>query len=311
MPARSGSSARPPILLGVDVGGSHTAAVLADGNGTILARAEGVGAAMRPGAAEATAAVVAEVAGRAARLAGATLPADRAVVGAAGAGRAAERAELRARLAARGLARHLEVMTDGEIALVAAFGETPGILVSAGTGSIAYARDRRGVLHRAGGHGWQLGDEGSGYWIGRQALAAAARAQDRHPEGRALLAGLLKFLGLEDFAGLIRWAASATPAQVAGLAPCVLDAARDGEPDARRILADAAEALGDLVTSLVTRFPSDVPVAVAVGGALLQPASPLRSALRELLPGRDPRLRWSDAAADGPLGAVRLAAGLR
>ena len=103
-------STAPSILLGVDAGGSHTTAAIARPDLTVLGRADGPGTPLRPGAAAATAATIAEVATRAARAAGIPLPADRAVVGAAGAGRAFERRELRDAIAAHGLARLLEVV---------------------------------------------------------------------------------------------------------------------------------------------------------------------------------------------------------
>jgi N-acetylglucosamine kinase-like BadF-type ATPase len=254
---------------------------------------------------------VAEVVRQAAHSAAVTLPVDRGVIGCAGAGRALEQHELRRGLAEHGLARRLEVTTDGEIALVAAFGVGPGILVSAGTGSIAYARDGHGQLHRAGGYGWQLGDEGGGYWIGRQALAAAARAHDHPGDHTTLLTRLLSDLGLHQFDDLVRWAASATPAQVAALAPHVLDAAKHGAADAQHIVTVAARELGDLAQGLVAGFPSDAPVPIAVGGALLRSGSPLRVAVRANLERAGPQLRWTDAVVDGPLGALRLAADLR
>ncbi len=78
------------------------------------------------------------------------------------------------------------VVNDALIALVAAAGESPGIVIVAGTGSIAYGRNARGLAARAGGWGHMIGDEGSGYWIGRLALAAAVREVDgRGPRYRA------------------------------------------------------------------------------------------------------------------------------
>src|SRR2546427_7012138 len=91
------------------------------------------------------------------------------------AGRAQEQAELEAALIDAGVARQVRVLADGEVALATAFGTGPGILVNAGTGSIAYARDPAGELHRAGGDGWQLGDEGGGYWLGGGAPGRAGR----------------------------------------------------------------------------------------------------------------------------------------
>jgi N-acetylglucosamine kinase-like BadF-type ATPase len=145
------------ILIGADVGGSKTAVGVSDGE-TILARADGAGAAIRPGRALASASVIAEVVRKA--LAGAgRLSGDVLYVGAAGAGREPERDELRKALRAENLAPVVAVSTDIEIALAAVFDTGPGIVVSAGTGSVAVGRDRAGKQHRIGGYGWQMGDE--------------------------------------------------------------------------------------------------------------------------------------------------------
>src|SRR5437870_6865581 len=192
------ANARPSAaLLGADAGGSHSTVVIGTADLTILGRADGPGSAMKPGGAAASAVVLAETARRAASQAGIHLPVGRAVVGAAGAGRAQEQRELEAALVQTGLAQRVRVMADAEIALSTAFADGTGIIVSAGTGSIAYARDPAGQLHRAGGYGWQLGDEGGGYWLGRRALDVAARAQDGRGEGSTLLARLLGPLGLQ------------------------------------------------------------------------------------------------------------------
>src|SRR5213596_3221409 len=179
------AKARPSdVFLGADAGGSHSTVVIGTADLTILGRADGPPASMKPGGAAASAAVLGETARRAATQARIDLPTERAVVAAAGAGRAQEQAELAAALIHGGLARHVRVMADGEVALSTAFPDGTGILVNAGTGSIAYARDPGGQVHRVGGYGWQLGDEGGGYWLGRRALDGAARAQDRSEERR-------------------------------------------------------------------------------------------------------------------------------
>ncbi len=67
------------------------------------------------------------------------------------------------------------------IALEAAFGSGPGVIVIAGTGSIAYGRNAEGQTARAGGWGFAISDEGSGHWIGRTAVAAAIGAWDEDP----------------------------------------------------------------------------------------------------------------------------------
>ena len=178
------SSDRMPLLIGADVGGSKTAVGVSDG-GEVLSRAEGPGAAVRPGRALASASIIAEVVRRALAQQG-KLAGDLLVVGAAGAGRDPEREELRKALRGEGIADRVVVTTDIEIALAGAFEHGPGIVVSAGTGSIAVGRDRNGRRHRIGGYGWQMGDEGSGYGIGRAALGAVSRAHDGRSPATAL-----------------------------------------------------------------------------------------------------------------------------
>jgi len=263
---------------------------------------------MRPSGAAKSAAVLAETARRAAAAAGLHLPVERAVVGAAGAGRAQEQRELEAALLEAGVARGVRVLADGEVALATAFGTGPGILVNAGTGSIAYARDPAGAVHRAGGYGWQLGDEGGGYWLGRRALDVAARAQDGRGEGSTLLARLLRALGLQHFDDLVRWTATATPTQMAALAPHVLNAAREGEGVARQAVDDAARELVDLAAALARHFPGTEPVPVALAGGLLLPQSPLTAAFRERLGTALKRARLVPDRIDSALGALRLAA---
>ena len=298
------------IFLGIDVGGSHTAVVVGDKAGQVIARADGPGAAMRPGGAEASAAVIADVARRAAAAAQLTLPADAAMVGAAGAGREQEQQELASALIAAQVARRVRVAGDSEIALAAAFGEGPGILLNAGTGSIAFARSPDERLHRAGGYGWQLGDEGGGYWLGRRALASAARATDDPNESSTLLERLLVALSLRHFDDLIRWTSTATPAQIAALAPHVLNAALEGEKVAQQAVWEAAVELARLVSVLARHFPGTDAISVATAGGLLRRGSPLLKALHDVLVNTTPRARLVDGPVDAPAGAVRLAARL-
>ena len=298
-------SSRPAVYLGVDAGGSHTTVVLADAELRVLARVEGPASAMRPGGGGKSAAVIADTTRRAALQAGVALPAQWMGVGAAGAGRDIEQQELEEALLATDLAGEVRVVSDGEAALRSAFGTEPGMLISAGTGSIAYARDAGGRLHRAGGYGWQMGDEGGGYWMGRRALAAAGAQRDGRGEGSTLGSRLLGALGLRDFDDLVRWAATATPPQVASLAPHVVSAAAEGERVAQAIIHEGAGALGDLVRVLLSRFPNAGPVPLATGGGLLRPESPLLTALRSNLAG-DP-VALAHRPVDPALGALSLA----
>jgi N-acetylglucosamine kinase-like BadF-type ATPase len=291
-------------LIGVDVGGTKTAAGVSDG-ADILTRAEGPGAALRPGRALASAATVAEVVRQALSKLG-RLSGDVLLVGAAGAGREPEREELRKALRAENVAERVVVTTDLEIALAAAFAEGPGIIVSAGTGSVAAGRDRNGRQHRIGGYGWQMGDEGSGYAIGRAALGAVSRAADGRSPRTALTERVLASTRSENFDALIRWAAGASPAEVAALAPPVLETAAKGDVLAQGIADYAARELSQLAICLLPIMEVDPPIGVAVTGGLLGADTLLRRRVLARLT-EEAGLQPIETQVDPVLGALRLA----
>src|SRR2546428_3688424 len=167
MPPKELLPAYPPnrltaILLGADAGGSHSAVAIGREDGTVLGRAEGPGAAMRPGGAAASALVLADIARKAATQATVSLPVDRAVVGAAGAGRAQEQQELAAALVAAGIARAARVLADAEVALATAFRSAPGIIITPGTRSIPHGPGAPRAVHPLRGLGRGNGGEGGG-----------------------------------------------------------------------------------------------------------------------------------------------------
>jgi N-acetylglucosamine kinase-like BadF-type ATPase len=297
------------ILIGVDVGGTKTAAAISNDGSTVLGRSEGPGAAVRPGRALASAATIAEVVRQALATARA-LRGDVLVVGAAGAGRETERDELRKALRSEAIAETVVVTTDIEIAVAAAFGDAPGIVVSAGTGSVAVGRDVRGTMHRIGGYGWQMGDEGSGYAIGRAALGAVGRAEDGRSPRTALRVRLFAATRCDNLDELIRWAAGASPAEMASLAPTVLEAAAAGDAVAQGIADYAARELSQLALQLLPRLETTEKVRVAITGGLLAPERSLRRMVLGKL-REEPALEPIEDPIDAALGALRLAAGAR
>ena len=294
----------PKILIGADVGGTKTAVAVSEDN-KVLGRADGPGGAVRPGRALVAATTITEVVRQALSNAG-RLAGDVLVVGAAGAGREPEREELRKALRAENLAPTVVVTTDIDIALAAAFSDGPGIVVSAGTGSVAVGRDKAGKRHRIGGYGWQMGDEGSGYAIGRAALGAVSRAIDGRSPKTALSERVLHATRSSDFDGLVRWAATASPAEVAALAPHVLAVAAAGDQLAQGITDYAARELSQLAICLLPKMDITPPIPVAVTGGLLAPEQPLRKTLLAKL-AEEPSFRPIDTPVDAVSGALRLA----
>lgn len=294
------------IILGADAGGTKTVVIVADGH-RVLARATGPGAKMRSGKGISCATTIAEIARHALSEAG--MPrAGVLVAGVAGAGRDAERDELRQALRSEAVAERVVVTGDTEMALAAAFADQPGIVVTAGTGSMAVARDPYGRLYRAGGFGWQMGDEGSGYAIGRAALGAVGRAADDRSPRTELTALLLTTTRAENLDALVRWAAAAGVPEVAALAPSVFAAAQAGDTVAAGIMDYAARELAAMVYKLLPHFGADerTAVEVACNGGLLFHDGPLHRLLRTKL-ADEPRLRLRETPLDPATGAIHLA----
>jgi N-acetylglucosamine kinase-like BadF-type ATPase len=294
------------IIVGVDAGGSKTAVIVAEDE-RVVGRAGGPGAKMRSGKGIACATVIAELSRRALAESG-RLRADVLIAGVAGAGREEERDELRQALRTEDFSSRIFVTGDTEIALAAAFGDRPGIVVTAGTGSMAIGRDHAGRLHRTGGLGWQMGDEGSGYAIGRAALGAVGRAADGRSPRTELTPLLLRMTRSDNVEMLVRWAAAAGVPEVASLAPAVFEAAQIGDTIAAGIMDYAARELASLVRRLLPHYGMDerAPVEVAMNGGLLFHDGPLHRLLHAKLT-EEPRLKQREAPLEPATGAIHLA----
>lgn len=144
------------------------------------------------------------------------------------------------------------LMSDLRAGCVAALGLGDGVVMVAGTGSAALGMHDGNEL-RCGGWGFQIGDEGSGWWMGRRLLEAFSKESDgRIPRG-AIHRLARERLGLENDYDLIalRRTKLAGRTEVAALAPLVFEAAKDGDREASRILEDAAAADAEMVATIV------------------------------------------------------------
>lgn len=289
------------IVLGADVGGTSCRVALFNA-GAERGRADGSGGTMRPGHGVALAAQVAALATPLLHRAG-IKRADVLVVGAAGAGREGERLELEEALRGHHLAWRAVVTTDAALARAAAFGSGPGVLLIAGTGSIAIGRDVDGSARRAGGLGWRMGDQGSGYWLGHRALEAVGAMHDGLGPATRLTEALCAAAGVQGIAGLVRWSTTAPTALVAALAPAVLATAERGDPVAAQLRYDAVTALVRLAKAAgAGKAP------VACSGGLIAPGRALRSALVAACAAE--AIPVHATAIDPCRGAIEIAAGV-
>src|SRR5262245_14757008 len=188
-------------VLGIDVGGTKTVCLLANEDGTILAKARETGANLQ-GVGELVLEKVLHAVMEAA-LAGQGVVPSAICLGIAGVDRQADQEVVRGIMDRIGYKATVLIVNDALIALQAGVGEEPGIVIVSGTGAIAYGRNRRGEASRASGWGYVLGDEGSGYWIGRLALRAVVRHADGRGRATSLTPRLLTHFGAARAADLI------------------------------------------------------------------------------------------------------------
>ncbi|MDP2369005.1 BadF/BadG/BcrA/BcrD ATPase family protein [Rhodoferax sp.] len=172
---------------------------------------------------------------------------------------------------------------DMDIAFRSAFAPGAGYLVYAGTGSISAFIDARGQLHRAGGRGGVLGDEGGGYWIAREALAWVWRQEDRSPgasQRSPMAQRLFAAMGGDDWACTRQYVYGGDRGTMGRLALQVGASAHE-DPVARDLLLRAGAALAELAQHMLHRF-GPRPVTAAGRALLLSPL--LEQGLRAALP---------------------------
>ncbi|HKT55399.1 MAG TPA: BadF/BadG/BcrA/BcrD ATPase family protein [Microbacterium sp.] len=296
-PAAAGSVA-PGLVLGIDVGGSKTHAVLSDGRTVI---ADILAGSANP------ASVGVEEASRQLGIVFAQLgsaPISAICAGVAGADSPGGEERFRTLLTLRAPNAAIRVVHDSEL-LLAAAGRTTGVAVISGTGSAGWGRDATGRTARAGGWGYLLGDEGSGYWVTRQAVRHALERVDLGEPADRLSQQLAADCGLQDPADILdHFYANPERRYWAGRARIVFELAADREPVSAAIVASAADALTHLATSVALRLGLPGPVVLAGGQAVHQPL--LQQAVRERLAARG--IDELEILTAAPVeGAVRLA----
>ncbi len=298
-------------VLGIDGGGTRTTAWLASaGRGKILARAiAGPSNPLKVGFDASQHQIL-----RAATLAihkvqRGTGKLDAVVVGLAGVDRPPIYRKLDKWLRKTIPARHHLLTSDAAIAMHAAIGDTPGIIVISGTGSIAYGQDDRGHVLRSGGWGTVFDDVGSGYDLGRKAIIAALHDFDGRGPFTQLAARLRKALRIPDMTRVVLL--PLTPQKVAGLFPLVLDSARRRDFVAQKLCEEAGRDLADLAIALLKRLGwlrRAVPVVCA--GGVFRASPRVRRSFTFHLHRRAPNARILLHRQPPVLGALALARGL-
>ncbi len=299
---------RPPVVLGVEAGGTRTVALAVDAADRVLARVESGPANLRLLDDDRLHAHLAELAAR--------LPRPTAVgIGMAGAREESDRRRIRQAAEAVWPDVPTWVGNDLETAWTAA-GRLPEgfaarVVVISGTGSCCYGRNAAGREAKVGGWGHWLGDRGSGYDVALSALRRVVEAFDQTGHWPALGARLLRALALNEPNDLVSWLSAAGKAEVAALAVEVCAAATAGDRLAASVLRAAAEALAvqaDCCAARLAGAPRRVEFVLT--GGMLKHQGRFAALFQRRLKAARPRATTRRLNREGAWGAAVLARAL-
>jgi N-acetylglucosamine kinase-like BadF-type ATPase len=290
-------------VVGIDAGGTKTVGLKADEHGEVVARAKTSGANLQThGELE-----VEKVFDRVLEDLG-TSDVAALCLGIAGVDRPRDENIIRNILRRLGHRETARVVNDAVIALTAGAPDGVGIVILAGTGSIAFGQDPSGRTARSGGYGFVLADEGSGYWFGHQALRAATRAADGRGEPTLLQEMLFDSLGVKNVGELVPlvYVKGLPKHRIAALAPFVQRAADAGDSLSKRLLQEGGAELARAAAAVAGQLDFQgraLPVLLA-GGVFRACPSLVEGVLGRLdVPGAKGRMLAEEPAQ----GAVTLA----
>jgi N-acetylglucosamine kinase-like BadF-type ATPase len=292
-----------PLYIGIDGGGTKTACVLGD-DSAVLANSRSSGSnVIRLGEKQAGAALREAISKACASAGVSPLNIHAVCVGASGAGQTAVQETLKGLIGRIVPRSFVHVIGDNEIALEAALQQLPGIVVIAGTGSIAYGRNERGERARAGGWGPIVSDEGSGQWIGREAVASALRTGDPY-----FLDAVMQHWSLESKEQLIQYVNQSPTPDFSSLPPLVIVAAERKNVTARAVLSDAGKHLAAIAEAVLEKlWPRGAIVRVGMAGGILASSADVRFAFFAKLREKRPTAAISFRIADPAMGALSIA----
>jgi N-acetylglucosamine kinase-like BadF-type ATPase len=289
-------------VLGIDAGGSKTVGLLADEHGAVVGETRTDAANLYTqgelAVEKAFDAIVEAFPGR---------RPSAVCVGIAGVDRPHDQAVVLDILRRLGFRERVRAVNDAVIALYAGAPERFGVVVLAGTGSIAYGAARDGRMARSGGYGSLLADEGSGYWLGHQALRASVRALDGRGPATRLQALAFAAIDAQSMGDVVKrvYEEALPKHRIAALAPLVEEARLAGDPVAAEILRQGGAELALAATSVARQLAlGDEPYPVVLAGGAFKACPSLADAV---CASCEAAARPAPLAAEPAAGAVALA----
>jgi glucosamine kinase len=242
---------------------------------------------------------------------------QRACIGVAGAGRDEVARAIR-QIVAEIIHGEIQVVGDMQIAMAAAFGGGPGVIVIGGTGSIAYGRNAQGRTARAGGWGFAISDEGSAHWIGRAAVSSLLRAIDQTvdqgtdhqvaAEALPLLREIKAGWGFHSLDEFVRTANSAP--DFAAVFPSVSVAAAAGDSLAQHVLSQAGGELARLAGTVARQLfadPNTNLIPLSMVGGVFRHAPLVREVFCDQVRTLDLRVQVNPEVIEPLTGALQMA----
>lgn len=202
----------------------------------------------------------------------------------------------------------IKVVNDSAIALASATKGEAGIILISGTGSIGFAINENEKQWRVGGFGHRVGDEGSGYWLAKEAISAALKAYDHSGPATSLNEKLVKELKFKEFEEILTYVYSSNKSEIAKLAAIVIEAGKEGDKVSQGIIDRAIDHLIDIVVTLVKELDmGDKTYPLVYGGGLLINTPILHKAISNGVKGAYPLLEVELLETEAEWGAIYLA----
>jgi N-acetylglucosamine kinase-like BadF-type ATPase len=290
-------------VIGLDAGGTKTVGLLADESGTVLRDARAGGGNLTTEGELGVEKVLFQVIDALDPPA----PVEAVCLGIAGADRPAHREVVREMLARLGFRRRVRVVHDAVVALAAGAPDGVGLVIIAGTGSVAYGVDPEGRTARSGGWGWLLGDEASAFWLGHAAVRQGIRGADGRGPETSLYERICRRVGAGSPQDLADWfyAQDRPRTGVAELAGLVEEAAGEGDRAAAALLDQAADHLARAARAVAGRLTLPEPYPLVLAGGTFRACPSLQPRLEACL--ELSRARVERLAGEPARGAVTLA----
>ena len=294
-----------PFFLGIDGGGTKTRSIVGDEKSQLGAGTSSSSKVQRVGEACARDALASAVHEACVHAGISPRQIARTCAGITGAARP-EIAGVMQELMASVVGGEVEIVGDVEIAFEDAFGSSSGVILIAGTGSIAFGRNTKGETARAAGWGYPISDDGSGQWIGAEAVREGLHARDRgQPAG--LLNDLMKALDARSFEDFIVRLNANLLVDFSALFPVVLAASLKGDQVATGILTRAGHELASMAGTVIERLFREQSVSVATHGGVFASSTIIRDCFAQQMKSRYPEAVLVDREVDPTRGALQRA----